>query len=223
MLEFIALGGALFWITTAVWLIALFIAIDKENGWWATVSLVVYFLVLAIFGSFDLTGFLFANPLMIGIILLGYFAIGLIWSFMRWGIHVRVERAKFDDFKAEWLESKGIQSSTVPEELQSEWTAEAKRYARKCLGRKYSGEDTPVRSGVALETGTQILDAIRPKVRRNKSTIIFWMAYWPISFLWTMLNDFVMGIWNAIYHGVGKRMQAMSDRQFKDIDTDFKS
>ena len=72
-----------------------------------------------------------------------------------------------------------------------------------------------------MSTGTMIIDAIKPKVRWNKSRIIFWLSYWPFSFLYTIFADGIAAIWNSIYHGIGKRLQAISDRKFKGADADF--
>ena len=58
-----------------------------------------------------------------------------------------------------------------------------------------------------------------PKVGDYKSRIIGWMALWPASMVWTVLNDPVRLICEEIYACLGGLMQRISNRIFKDFDT----
>lgn len=220
-MEFIVFGGVIFWILTAGLLITLFTSIHHERGTWATAGLVVYFIVLALFGAFDLTGFIGRNPIMLLVILGSYFLCGIAWTFIKWHFYVSDAKRKFDDYKADWLEGRGITSGSVPDEMKSEWTSAARTYAESQRARGSSRRPTNSYGRSDLRTGTQIIEAIKPKVRWNKSRIIFWLSYWPFSFLYTIFADGIAAIWNSIYHGIGKRLQAISDRKFKGADADF--
>jgi hypothetical protein len=223
-MEFIVLGGVIFWILTSLLLIGVFASIHHERGSWATAGLVAYFLILAVFGSFDLTGFVFRNPIMLLVIAAGYFLLGIAWTFVKWHFFVSTQRRKFDAYKTEWLEKQGITDGVMPDEMKKRWTEAAREYAKN--GPDHGGEYGKGRSYISenqLRTGTQILDAIKPKVSRNKGRIIFWLSYWPFSFLWTFLADGVMAVWEYIYHGIGKKLQRVSDSKFKNAGDDFAS
>lgn len=45
----------------------------------------------------------------------------------------------------------------------------------------------------------------------NKERIINWMIYWPISAIWTLINQPIRKIFNRIYTGVEKQFQRISD------------
>ena len=225
-MEFIVFGGVIFWILTALLLIGMFSSIHHEKGSWATAGFVVYFIVLAAFGSFDLTGFILRNPLMLAVVAGGYFLLGIAWTFVKWHFFVSTQRRKFDGYKAEWLEGKGITDGQVPPELKEEWTDAARAYAKRGPddGGEWGnrrGRHAAYLSDENLRTGTQIVEAIKPKVSRNKGRIIFWMSYWPFSFLWTFLADGLLSAWEWVYHGIGKKLQKVSDSKFKSAGDDF--
>lgn len=215
-MEFIVLGGILFWIITALLLAGVFTSIYQDKGSWATGSLVFYFIVMLLFGQFNMIGFISANPIILLIVLASYFIAGVFWTFMKWKFYVSDERRKFDDHKEEWLENQGISDGKITDGLKASWTEEAKRYACNC-------SESPVNSTFIheLKTGTQIVNSIKPRVRRNKSKIIFWLTYWPFSLVYALLYDATVAAWNYIYHGIGKRLQKISDNKFQDIDADF--
>ena len=55
------------------------------------------------------------------------------------------------------------------------------------------------------------------KVGDYKGKIIGWMAYWPISAAWTMLNDPVRRLFEAVYNGIAKSLQSISDKAFNNV------
>ena len=55
------------------------------------------------------------------------------------------------------------------------------------------------------------------KVSDYKGKIIGWMAYWPISAAWTVLNDPVRRLFEAVYNGIAKSLQSISDKAFSGI------
>lgn len=54
-----------------------------------------------------------------------------------------------------------------------------------------------------------------PEAVDHKERIITWMAYWPFSMLWTLINDPVRRAFEWIYRRIGKFMQDISDKIFK--------
>ena len=55
------------------------------------------------------------------------------------------------------------------------------------------------------------------KVSDYKTKIIGWMAYWPISAVWTLLNDPLRRLYDAIYNGIAASLQAISDKAFSGL------
>lgn len=56
-----------------------------------------------------------------------------------------------------------------------------------------------------------------PQVGDHKSRVIGWMALWPASMVWTVINDPVRRACEEIYARLGGVYQAISNRVFKDF------
>lgn len=59
-----------------------------------------------------------------------------------------------------------------------------------------------------------------PQVSEHKARIIGWMALWPASMVWTVLNDPVRRVFEEIYDRIGGGLQRMSNRIFGEFITD---
>lgn len=207
-MDIIVLGGLIFWILTAIFLIVFFASMHKEKGIIATISLFSYFFLLAVFGSFDMTGFIIRNPIMLAIFTVSYFLCGTIWAFFRWNIFAGDILNKYNDHKKEWLEKKGINGHVVPDDMKKEWTQAVKSYATKIKQQHFSD-------------GKSAIDAIKPRVRENKGRIMLWLSYWPFSFCHYLFADVLSDIWNWIYRMIGNSLQSISDRKFRGIDSEL--
>ena len=58
---------------------------------------------------------------------------------------------------------------------------------------------------------------IPPKVSEHKALITSWMTYWPISALWTLINDPIVRLFDSIYYGIAEYLQAISNKKFAGI------
>jgi hypothetical protein len=53
---------------------------------------------------------------------------------------------------------------------------------------------------------------------RNKERIINWMAYWPLSAIWTLINDPIKKGFKRIFAGLENRFQSISDNITKEFE-----
>jgi len=60
-------------------------------------------------------------------------------------------------------------------------------------------------------------DYYQPRASEHKSDWVRWAAYWPFSFVWTMINQPVKHTWLYIYSKLGGLMQMISNAVFKDM------
>lgn len=60
----------------------------------------------------------------------------------------------------------------------------------------------------------------KPLARENKSRIMTWMCFWPFSFIWTMINDPVRRVFQAIYRQIRESLQAIADKAFEGLEPD---
>lgn len=61
----------------------------------------------------------------------------------------------------------------------------------------------------------------KPEPGNYKNRIITWMTLWPLSFLWTMLNDPIVRFFQHIYYEIAGVLRKISDNVFKDVNRDF--
>ena len=99
------------------------------------------------------------------LVCLGYFLLGTVWSFIKWGFFLHKKR------------------------------------------RHYIDSNTKI-----TEFDFKYLKAIK-----NKGKIINWMIYWPLSLLWTLINDPVKRIFEKIFYKVSSIYDKMSFDILKDV------
>jgi hypothetical protein len=58
---------------------------------------------------------------------------------------------------------------------------------------------------------------IPPRASRHKGEIVSWISYWPISVVWTLLDDFLKKLFHRVYDLFAGVFQRISNAQFKDI------
>ncbi len=56
-----------------------------------------------------------------------------------------------------------------------------------------------------------------PQASDNKSRIIRWLSYWPVSIVWTLIDDFITKIFTEIYNTFSGYYQKIADSVFKDV------
>jgi hypothetical protein len=203
MLELFVVGTFWFWAFVILELVLLFAFIEYENGVGATVSLIIFACCLQWLGDVNLIGFVVANPLKLLAVVAAYFVLGGAWGAVKWWILIGDRLHEYKELKEEFLVARGLPAGTkvVPAERKAEWKEKLEHH------RDYS------RGGGLLS------DA--PRVRSNKGRILRWMTFWPVSLIWSIINDFVKRIFRSIYHRIAGVLQRMSDNMFRGVQDDL--
>ncbi len=194
---------SLVWILAA--LAVIFIAetvfIEIEQWGWATILLIGTAVGCHFLTPFDPLAFIKAQGPFTVVYVLGYLAIGVAWSFLKWFSFLRAFRDQFREKKEAFLKSKGLPAgSNVPDSNLEDF----KRYIRDNTG--YSFVKSVFGGVITLE---------RPRAAKNKSRITAWMAYWPCSALGTLLNDPVRRLFNFLFSQFKALYQKMADHVFR--------
>lgn len=193
--EVFAVGSHWFWLLLAVEAAVLIGLIEWGKGLAATLSLVGTLLALQFMGNANLLGLANHHPLLLVFGVVGYFAVGTVWAIARWWLFVHEQRLRYDEARAEFCHDRRLLDGTIPESLQQEWQEHR-------AGRKRKIE-------------------IRPRARKHRGRIIMWMAYWPWSFCWTVLNDPVRKAFKFIFRHIHDYLQEISDNAFRGVDADL--
>lgn len=202
--ELFMYGTVWFWGLVVLELILLCLFVEYEHGIGATISLAVFATILYFLGQVDFITYIKDHPFHIMGMLGLFFFIGTMWGIGKWWMFVRDRLEEYEEYKVEWLEKKGRKGlKIVPDDLKAEWKRE--------LDGQYRGYNDK-RHKI---TGTA------PSVRDYKAKIMRWMAFWPISMIWSVINDFVKRVFKAIYYQISASMQRISDHLYKSTTADF--
>lgn len=125
-----------------------------------------------------------------------YYVIGVLWGFVKWYLFVLDQREVYDTEKVAWLATRRVKdTSRVPDHLRNEW----RNYVR-------------VRKPPMAE---------RPLARTNKQRIVRWISFWPVSLLWTIVDDFVKRIAEALYRMIAGWYQHVANLAWQSVDADL--
>ena len=193
MMTLFVLGSVGFWILTGLAALILFVMTEFEQPGWATGTLIVTFVALAVFGNFNLWQVVHGNPMGALLALLAYVGVGAVWSVGKWWFHVKECRSNYQDLRDAFMERNKLEKSAdIPDDRKSSFQEVVSRHA----------------------------SAAKPLIRENKSRITIWMTYWPWSMTWTIINDPVKKTFRWVYHQLQAVYQAIADHSYKSVERD---
>lgn len=198
MIESFLAAGVLFWAIIGIETILLLYWIDREYSGLATGSILVVGALMQWVCKIDIIGYVALNPVIVAYAIGGYFLLGTIWAVIKWWFFVKAERRKYDEFKASFLRKHSVENFTIPDELKEE-------FKRDLQNRYYEDK---------IE--------VRPQVGNHKARIYLWMAYFPWSCVWTLINDPVRRVFTEIYAQIKATLQRISDHIWAGTEEDFK-
>jgi len=200
---------------------------NRNGGWgWSFFGVLIAGTLASI--KFDI-GFsdLIQHPMLAVYGLVGYFAIGVVWSFAKWYFHLDNIRDKYVSLKAEFIEKNKVKDTflnlVTPEDNPTDEELHAFQTARGYVTKFWTRVDREMTTyhdfsdhDIVTDT-SNIVKAIKPLASKHKSSITQWIAFWPVSFIWTMINDPVRKIANWIFTHIKSTFQRMSDAMFAGV------
>jgi hypothetical protein len=203
VLSLLVFGSAWFYIVAFSALLTLIALVESDKWGWATITMLSTFGALALFGDVNLFKFVLQNPLQSLFFVGAYVLIGAVWSVVKWWFYVRKWKDEYDDKRAYFLNSKGELNGPVPENLRKSWAEECRYYTSSYNDSRPLNEP--------------------PTVRGHKSRITTWLAYWPPSMIWTLLNDPIKRLYRFVYTELQAVYQSIVDKVHGDVKKDFAS
>lgn len=201
MWTLLSFGSLAFYLFTGLVFAIITAMLEDESPWWATVMLAGSFIILAVMGGPNILLLTLSDPLQALTLLAFYFLAGAFWSIVKWGYFVLNRRDLYNKHKRDFFQRHNVPflTTVVPENLRTEF--------------KYSF------SWDFIKGGGRLYDA--PQVRDNLERLFIWMAYWPTSFVWTMINDPIRKLWNWIFRSLRGIYDTISNRLYKNIAADL--
>jgi len=173
------------------------VLVEAEQFGWATLLLILTGVGLHFLHVFSVLEWIHLNGWFTLAYVGGYFAAGIVWSFVKWFSYLMRMRDRYRQYREEFLTGKGLPANT---ELTDELLKSLKEFIRDKWDREFSPNDL----------------ASRPKARQNKRRITAWVAYWPVSLIGTFLNDPVRRLIDWIWSWFKGLYQQVADRVYRD-------
>jgi hypothetical protein len=238
-MEFFALISAFLFMPYAFFAIciALFflVALGIENaerdgdGWgWATIGSAGLIFMIAKYLGITIAD-IKAAPMFLVYGTCAYLIVGVLWSFAKWYFKLSNIREAYIELKSKFIDERKLKQDflkaphpiaaceTKEDQQERDDQIELNRHffnvVRNSMLRSYATTDA---ASVGIDP-SYITEYIKPVATKHKSTITQWIAFWPISFTWTIINDPVRKIANYIFTKIKGTFQRMSDAMFAGV------
>jgi hypothetical protein len=187
----LAFGTLWFWLFSFVVFCAITALVENDEGVWATIVFIGTVLSLNFLSKIPVLDYVKLNPghtlMYVGI----YFAVGIVWTLIKWYFFVHNKVVKYNNFKAKFLKDR--KTDTLTPALANELIESCSRY------------------GVSADA---------PDASDHKSDLTRWGTYWPFSMVGTALNDIIRRAWDYVYEMLQTTYQRMSKSIFKSAAAD---
>jgi hypothetical protein len=193
----------------AVLVILTWVAAEKESGWTIIATAA---LGLLVFSGFPQLAEFFSHPVNVVATLVGYLVFGIAWAFLKWYMVLSKAKTRFVEFRDRYLDQKNLDAgyfSTAPKT--DEDFAAHKAYI-EAIEKAFGNHRIHGAKSVQ-----EAITNMRPLASRHKSSIIFWIGYWPFSVIWFLISDLVREFAEFVYNKVAGTFQRLSDRMFSDL------
>lgn len=181
--EFIVIGLT-FWFVVPSFLVfcLLCYCAAEDNPGFALIVTGIYLLLIQICSNFNVIGWLGANPWTFVKYLFLYIIIGVGFSISKFWLFLIEKRRMFDMKFIEFLKSKNIAD---------------KGHTFKTLPDEFKSTCYLHMRGYSL-----------PDVYQSTRYITFWMGYWPIVGLWTLINNPLRWLWEELKHQLSQLFES---------------
>lgn len=210
--EFFVLGSFWFWGLMGLTFLLLLIEVANEQWGFAALTMIATVVTLQLFGDVSVLAWIKDNPVQFASGLVGYLGVGVVWAFIKWYLHVASKREEYDDLKRTFMKEQGLVATLIPEDKRVEWA----RFVCKNKQAYYTHTNS---DKTCLKTAKEL--TAPPSAREHKSRIMSWMAYWPWSALWSLLDDFLRKLYERIYRVIVGTLQRIAEFAFRGVENDF--
>lgn len=237
------LGSIGFWALTVSAAIVVLSLIEHERTVSAAFSVIAALLLLQFFGDIKIFGYISAHPWWSLFYAFLYFLVGALYSLIKWFLFAHDEREKTEKLTEEFLKTKGIKGTVVPDDLKYEWYFFVRR-GTPGSSKNYGYEDHPTTkflrergiSGNVIPAGMEgeyktyaeefyksryervEKPTFAPSYKEHKKEIILWIAHWPWSLAWTLIDDPIKRLLKFIYRKLARAYEEIARYAFRDVD-----
>lgn len=202
MIEFLA-NSYLVLIVSIVAAIVTMISLETEEEGWATTAVSIALALLLWNYGRDIWSFVKDDYGTTLLFVLGYLIAGVVWSFLKWNEFVKKKINIYKKTKAELIVARPDFDENSDKSVEM-----------LCQRLRENGISI---WGYSINTMTELKIKVMPIGSENKSAIIAWISYWPLSLLATLLNNPFRRLFEYVYSLVANAYDKISERHFKSL------
>ena len=203
--------GIAAWVFIALCILCviMLIAVETEKPWGAFGSLVAAGALVHFTGTFDMLNVLHDWKSLL--MFVGFYIVaGVVWGACKWVFHTiswgNTQESLVQDARREFLQRLGLSGNEIPSNHKDAWTKWVKQTS-------YDHSWKATYEELQRPPSGYLSDPDDLHIRNNIGRLMIWCAYWPWSFIWTVLDDPLKAIFKFLVINVfGGLMQAFSNR-----------
>jgi hypothetical protein len=180
------------------------ISLEMEEEGWATTAVSIALALLLWNYGHDIWVFVKDDFGTTILFVLGYLIAGVVWSFMKWNEFVKRKINTFKKVRAELIVKRPEFSDTNDRDM-----------SQLCDNLRANGFSGIYNHNV--KSMGELILKITPIGSENKSGIIAWISYWPLSLLATLLNNPFRRLFEYVYSLVANAYDKISEKHFKSL------
>ncbi len=214
MLEALVFGTFWFWASCTVVFVIILALSENERNVLAFISFVGFMILMNAAGNIKF-GEILSHPLQLLMWLTIYFAIGTVWSIVKWFSKLHQKHDQYLEFKEKFVKEHtelGLDlARPIPDDSWDE-------FATELVASGYHPNPSTTSSGYypsRLENPTR--EDLKPNWRAWKGRLAGWILWWPTSAFWTILNDPLVRLANWIRDRFRHVYSKIADRTFRDV------
>jgi len=203
MFDLIAVTSIWFWII-AVSIMAIVIKeIEDESmfalGFTTVVTALLWFFVVS--GSIEIIKWCYNNSLAALGLIAAYFLIGAIWSVVKWYLFLNNIREDYYKFKGEFLRNVGEENYGHNPKIPKKYFDRFKKLM-------------DAEGGVCNYAPYKVRQMYKNDIQiaGYKSIIISWIIWWPVTLVWTLINDPIRKAAEHVYRNLARVYRNIADR-----------
>lgn len=215
LLTLFVFGGFWFWALAIVASCFVIAALEHEEEGFATFFVLVSFGLIFFLGNSYLFDWILSNPWKLLLFITSYFGVGTGYSIVKWYLKVQNAAQEYAEKRTLWLEAKIKVAMDQGDDEKALLYDDALQHG--LAGNRAVLEEWRKHvKGVAYGE-----PFVKPIASENKSRIMGWIAYWPWSGLWTLINDPFRKICTFLYQRIKGFLQDIADKIYADIDKEL--
>jgi len=194
----IVVGSLWFWIICGLEFCLLWwFSCEKNSGGKAFITVLLFIIILVLFGNFHPIDWLIAHPKKFISVVLMYFVLGIFVAMIKLQITVGKDKKKFFNRKISWINTNCTKSET-DDVKELRW----QEFLLKKIDSGYPNYSLP-------------------SYEDYKNDVKHWMVWWVFVIIDIILSDLIKKIWNVIYDLFEGVYRSIFNYTFKDVKLEY--